>query len=288
MVWLFKRTTAIEIVGLVLVVGILIAGIALDEPIFPIVVCEVFVILGVELVATSLSVNLYSEHLDTANTDIETFLVRNRRLYKRARKKTKQTILYYEIIILRNYRRINQAQELLAEYLQIIKPDDYYERFLYICILMSLDILRRDFSHMNAYIDEERALIASMREKMVNPKLMASAEDSLERLITEAEFCSRSLQRLRNEDIALPQRYLQLIGYSMGKNKDIKFFKKCCIMNDDFCAGVAYAVLGNEQKAREYMQKVVSTGYKYPSVARAAQYLSTGDAQLLIEKPKLY
>lgn len=285
MIWIFKRTTALAVFGYVLMAGFFIAGLAFDIPFFPMMALMFLIPLGIEIGALFWSVKLFSIHMDTANTDAEGFLAKNQQLYRKVRGKLKPVILENEITMLISYRRIRDAESRLPELAQQIMPSDTANQFFYLTILMELDTLKRNYTHMDAYISEKRILLDRMGSS-ISQKNKARLELSFELSVISAEFYSRSLQRLRNEDIALAQRYLGLIMRSLDSVKDVKISKNYSIMELNYEAGTACAVMGQEQQAREYFERVVSTGYIFPEVAAAAEYLRTGDPEPLLARPE--
>ena len=162
MIWIFKRTTALAVFGYVLMAGFFIAGLAFDIPFFPMMALMFLIPLGIEIGALFWSVKLFSIHMDTANTDAEGFLAKNQQLYRKVRGKLKPVILENEITMLISYRRIRDAESRLPELAQQIMPSDTANQFFYLTILMELDTLKRNYTHMDAYISEKRILLDRM------------------------------------------------------------------------------------------------------------------------------
>ena len=83
------------------------------------------------------------ERLKKTMNDTTPLDLKNRKLIDKSKGKWKTTTLGNEIVILIYYCRISQAEQALAGYAQMIRPDDIVGRFQYANFYMTIDILKK-------------------------------------------------------------------------------------------------------------------------------------------------
>lgn len=284
MIWLFKSTAASSIAIFAVLLAVFVLGL-MDIIPFYLELLGIAACFGLEVLVVFWSLKKYSDLIDIANTDPERFFAENRKLIDKSKGKWKTTTLGNEIVILIYYCRISQAEQALAGYAQMIRPDDIVGRFQYANFYMTIDILKKDFSKMDRYINDKRVLLSQITasgDAAVTPRLKETLALTSEQNILEAEFYSRPVERLRNEDRQLALRFLESTLSLMGRTDSMKVMKKLSALALDYQAGVIYAVLGDEQNAEVFLKRAADTGYAYPMVEKAARYLQDRDIQALM------
>ncbi len=242
------------------------------------------VIAGLEYLIVWWSVKKYNKICDKANFDLETFIIEQDMLAKRS-KKLKMIIDGNTITALINHEQIDEAQRRLIIYGQNIMPNDLMSRYQYSSELVSIAILKRDFSHIDFYINDMKMCVYQMAESRMpglTSKMKTRLELVIEELVSEAEFYSRPVEILRGQDRQIALNYLDRIGMLYSIEKNVYVMRNFYITSLDYESGTVYAVLGDEIKAKEALQKVAKTNYTYPIVHRAKEYLASGDVSALL------
>ncbi len=286
MTYLFRSTTIASVLGYVMVTAVVVMAFIDIIPTW--LEMTLFLLsLGIEFLAIILAVKKYSGILDLANTDLDRFLAENKKLAARAKKQTKMAVMGNEIVVLLNYEKTDEVEKRLPEFARNVAPDDIVSKFQYLSYLMDLDIIKKDFSRMDQYINEKKMYLSSinnMSSLAVTSKVKYSLSLSCDLSVLEAEFYSRTAGMLRGTDNRLAMDYLSAVELARGTVKDMQVMKKCMTAVFDYEEGVVYAVLGDQTRADACMQRVAATNYAYPFIARARKYLTDRDAQALMSR----
>lgn len=283
MIRLFKEYFIIAIAAAVVMI---IGGVLGIIDIIP-VWAELLIIIGIYgviLLMYVLSMKKYVKICDIANTDPDKFIAESDKLAGKSAA-VKRMILGNAIVALLNHERIDEAERRTAEYGKSLNHNDIVGRFMYSNYMCCVDILRRNFSRIDLYINDQRMCIQQMSEnkpKGMNEMTLQRFSFAVEKEVIEAEFYSRPPERLINEDRQIAMNLITNADILRGMNKNGMVMHKCTEKLLDYDKGVAYAVLGENEKAREFLASAAECGYTYPFVERAKKWLQSGDVHILM------
>ncbi len=242
------------------------------------------VVVGIQFLLIKLSVRKYAKICDIADTDLQRFLTIQDQLAAK-HSDMRRIIDGNSIVALINYELVEQAQQRIAAYGQILTPEDWMGRYMYSSYMAAVDLLKRDFSRMDFYFNDQRMCLQKMEERKTagfTKKTALRLQLAANQSGFEAEFYSRSPDRLCGEDREVTMRYLANTERMLQLKDEIQIMKGYYIQALEYEKGVIYAVLNDQGKARECLTRVAQCGYAYPIVDRAKQWLVQGDVQLLM------
>ncbi len=284
MVYLFRSTTIASISGYILLAAVFVLGF-MDFIPFWLELLLIILSFVLEIASIFLALKKYSDILDLANTDLDRFLEENAKLSARAKKQMKMTVDGNEIVILLQHEKTEEVQKRLTEYAMNVAPQDIISKFQYISFLMDLDVMRKDYSRMDQYINEKKMYlrqIYGMNSPAITGTMKKHLSISCDMSVLEAEFYSRTVDLLRGPDRKIAMDYLSVINLVEASVKEMHVMKKYMITSLQYEKGVIYAVLGDEKRAVECMQRVSETNFTYPKITRAKNYLAEKNASQLL------
>lgn len=287
MIKLFKSTFICSIAGYVIIAAAIVLDVLKVIPGW-VTLTAVIVVILLEYLIVFWAMKKYAKLCDMVNTDLNSFIEKHDKLAQRS-KQTKMMVYGNTIAALLYHERTDEAERRIDLYRQNLQPNDLISRYQCSLYIIALDVLKRDFSQIDFYVNDMKMCMQQIEtSKMLgySTKVERRMKLALEQSILEAEFYSRNAQRLRNEDRHIVDNYLANIGRMYSIAGSIVVMKGFYICSLDYESGVAYAVLGEEEKAKSYFTKVAQTNYTYPIVQRAKDYLSTGDLSILINNFK--
>lgn len=243
------------------------------------------VLYGVVLLMNVLSLKKYAKICDIANTDIDRFIAASDKLAGKS-SAVKRMVLGNAIVALINHERADEAQKRTIEYGNALKPSDIMGRFMYSNYMCCIDILKRDFSHIDLYINDQKMCLQQMsisRPRGINENALKRLAVAVEQEILEAEFYSRPPERLMSEDRQIVLNYIANSDILASMEKNIVVMRDYYLKVLDYDRGTAYAVLGENEKARELLTSAANCGFTYPFVERAKKWLQSGDVNVLMQ-----
>lgn len=243
------------------------------------------VLYGIILLMNFLSVKKYAKICDIANTDPDRFIAMSDKMAKRAAG-AERMVLGNAVVALIHHERIDEAERRTAEYGRALKPSDIMGRFMYSNYMCCIDILKRDFSHIDFYVNDQKMCLQQMsisRPRGINEAALKRLAVAVEQEILEAEFYSRPPERLMNEDRQIVLNYIANLDILASMEKNIVVMREFYLKVIDYDRGAAYAVLGENEKARELLTSAASCGFTYPFVERAKKWLQSGDVNVLMK-----
>ena len=194
-------------------------------------------------------------------------------------------VLGNAIVALLNHERVYEAERRTAEYGKDLKPNDIVGRFMYSNYMCCIDILKRDFSRMDLYINDQRMCLQQMsvnRPRGINDLTLQRFHAAVEKEAFEAEFYSRPPERLMNEDRQIVLNYIANADILRGFSRKGAVMYECTEKLLDYDKGMAYAVIGEREKAAQFLTSAAECGFTYPFVERAKKWLQSGDVNVLM------
>lgn len=242
--------------------------------------------IGLVLLMNFISVKKYAKICDMFNTDLEGFVAKQDELSKNAGK-LKMTIDGNTIIALLTHERTEEAERRIDEYAKNIMPSDIMSRFMYSSYRSDLDILKRDFSRIDFYINDQKMCLSQMaagKTLGINARTVERLQSALEQTMLEAQIYSRTPEMLAAGDRQIAINYYNNCQKLYGGEKDIKVMHDYFVVNLKYEMGMVCAITGDTEKAREYLTAAAQSGYTYPFVERAKQWLVSGDVNILMQR----
>ena len=283
MIKLFKGYFIISIMAAVLMIAGGVLGL-LDIIPFWAEIVLIIVLYGVVLLMSVLSVKKYTKICDIANTDPDKFVEMSDEMAKKSAG-VRRMVLGNAIVSLLNHERVDEAERRTAEYGKDLKPNDIVGRFMYSNYMCCIDILKRDFSRMDLYINDQRMCLQQMsvnRPRGINDLTLQRFHAAVEKEAFEAEFYSRPPERLMNEDRQIVLNYIANADILRGFSRKGAVMYECTEKLLDYDKGMAYAVIGEREKAAQFLTSAAECGFTYPFVERAKKWLQSGDVNVLM------
>ncbi len=285
MITLFPLTIILSVI-LYVILGVVLALDILNFIPFFVTVLVCILVFALQICIVKLAGNMYFKTVERADTDLDGFIAEQEKLALRAKRPNIRNLVESNIIAaLIFYERCEEAQERMKILGPQIPPNDFLGRLQYVDFLLSIDMHKGNFSGVDYYLNEMRANLSQI--DFSRPGLSEKSRQDLyltvELYTVNAEFYSRPPERLANEDRQITENLISVVHQMEKSIYDLKLFRNHADLSIWYDLGIAYTILGETEKAKQYFDLIVSKPFHWPQIARVKEYLNTGDINILMK-----